>query len=428
MNTSIIQSIQGIFGGPSQNGANIALDVSTQVIQFLRAHQTFSYMFCSMHPAYEMVGSVFYRKIQTAQMYDYKNGLANFQEPQFDMVQVNLDQFHTAKWTVESFNLARIRTADELIGQFVSTIALALQLRLNALFLSELKWHTLATDAEAQQANIQQNTYNYPQAINQFIKVKALGTTDYTDAQMALNGDFGTQIKVDYMAIVSAMLSLSKIYNKEAAGIDLNDFYCIMSPHVPMSLQAAFFSAPFGDYSTRIGLGDITIHKFNQLKFVTEPMLDNQVTHGSAFEAEWDLDMRNVIGFIIHREAVAFPVGNVISWVTRDQQNNNILSGMKVMSGFGLIRPGLVAAIVRDGATINVANPFKIRSNDAINRTFNDAAVPVTMGAGMIKTPNPSAYIQPAVIVNPTPNTNQDDTISPSATPAAPKVTRNLDE
>ena len=430
-----LQGIQGMLGGFGDGaGGNIALSLKEKVLRLLQANVTLSYLTASIKPDFSRAGSAYYRKIQIIQNEQYRGSNNSFQEPQADMIRVDMDQAMVAKYKYEIFNMSRIAIADELLSQIASSMYIGMQHQLNAAFLSFLKYHTLQnqTHINAIKTNTPWNTANLitPQAEKQYIKVKGLGFRPdefggtWTTAgvftpptTIKTINEYGDGVYRDIMNIKMLVDEIGTRYSKDMLGVNKKDFNSIISRKGQTSLSA------IGRNQTSGTVGSFQIKEvegtvIDGFKFLTENMLDTKIAAGASFNKNYNVDMKNIVGFLVHNEAVCMPLGEVYAWGEKDPGDGNFLFGLRWMYGIGFLRPQLVCAFVKDGAPVDVNVKFITGIDNVDTITFDNNNNPKSIDDWMNAlphTPNPVAWNQPAFI---TTDIRTNTTVTGQAAPA----------
>lgn len=430
-----LQGIQGMLGGFGDGaGGNIGLSLKEKVLKLLQANTTLSFLTATTKPDFTRAGSAYYRKIQVIQNEQYRGSNNSFQEPQADMIRVDLDSAMVSKYSYEIFNMNRVSTADELLSQIASSLYIGMQQQLNAAFLLFLKYHTLNNQAHINaiktQTAWQGANFITPQAERQYIKVKALGMTRKEVGGTWSDGgaltppstikpinEYGDMVYGDVLDIQMLVDELGTIYSKETIGINKTEFNNIISAKGQTSLSA------IGRNQTAGTVGNFQIEKvsgkvIDGFKFITENMLDTITAAGASFNKDYTIDMKNVVGFLIHNEAVCMPIGEVYAWADKDPSSGNFLFGLRWMYGIGFLRPQLVCAFVKDGASVNVGNKFITGKDNTDIIMFNSTNNPKTIDDWRNSFPhaaNPVAWNQPAFI---TTDTRTNTTVTGQAAPA----------
>ena len=74
-------------------------------------------------------------------------------------------------------------------------------------------------------------------------------------------------------------------------------------------------------------------------------MLQNNIPLGTSFSADTALDTTNFVGFIAHKEAIAFPINLMTTTQTINPENGNPRFITKYQFGMGILRPDLIVAL-----------------------------------------------------------------------------------
>lgn len=411
MANTVLQGIMGRYGGFGNGaGGNIALSIKEEIMRFLSTDHILTYMVSARKPDMVGVGTVAYRKIQTLQNERYFGSNNAFQEPQADFITVNLDKAMVCKWKYETFNMSRVQNANDLISQVAATVYESMRLQLNAALLMFLKYHILG-DEQSVKA-VYPNVNELPQASGQFTKVTTFGKTQ-AESGLAASA-YGDAIYQDYMTIRDGITRIGQIYSKESFGVRTTELMSVVSPIARNSLSGMGRNQVGGTISN-FQIKNVSGTELEGLSFYVDNMLDNTIASGQSFNKNYDIDLRNVVGFMLHNEAVALPLGEIKAWEGTDPNDGNWYFGVKWMYGIGLLRKQLVWAYVKENETVNVNDYFITNGTTTINRTFDNNIVNGDFTANRFASGNnPSAFDQPAFIRNPLPNENS--TITGAAT------------
>lgn len=401
-----LTGISGMLGGFGDgNGGSIALSLREKVLRFLKSDTLFTYMVSTMKPDSWGAGSVYFRKIQTLQNETYKGSNNSFQEPQSTTVRIDINQAQVVKYSYELFNMDRVKSADELLGQIAATMYESMSQQLNAALLLFLKYHTLGDAAEIKKVYTTLSDSYMPQAAGQFVKLSALGQT-MTSTGSTTTAQFGNNVFLDYMKIRNGVDRLGQLYTKESFGVPTPDFQSVISPIGRNSLSYMGRDQVGGTISN-FQIQKVQGTDIAGFKFFVDKMLDMKLAVGQSFNRDYDVDLKNVFGFLLHNEAVAMPIGRIYAWSDTNPNDGNYLFGLRWMYGIGFLRPQLVCALIKDGAQINVNSSFITGGTNPVNITFNGSKTEIDF-ENVNNWPhqsNPVSYQQPAFITNPTPST-----------------------
>ena len=78
-------------------------------------------------------------------------------------------------------------------------------------------------------------------------------------------------------------------------------------------------------------------------------MLQNNIQLGTSFSKDTALDTTNFVGFIAHKEAIAFPINLMTTTQTINPDNGNPRFITKYQFGMGILRPDLIVALRKTG-------------------------------------------------------------------------------
>lgn len=327
---AIIQGISGLTLGDGAGG-KIALSVK-ELVQRILADTQLTYMSATVNnPGTLAFGTAHYYTPEIIQVEAYgAAGAGAFQNPQVGLTTINLNKQDMAKYEVETFDVTRLQSAQEILGQVATGLALAIQNSLNAQF-----WKFLAAEFVTGTGSLQAQTITLPN----------LGD----DGQHTPDDFYEDYLKLEYK-----MVEINQTFNKRALGIPKAEVMTVLSPKCDVGLRRAFRNQP-----NQIGTWQVTKSLegkyIGNVRYLTEKMFQTNITAGSSFRKDVGYDFSRVLGFMFHNEAVAFPVNlNTVQYVLNPENANHRWIA-KIQYGFGILRKDLIWAITDQG--IGVA-PF----------------------------------------------------------------------
>lgn len=293
---------------------------------------------------------------------------ASPQIPQAGLKRIDINVQRFAKWEYEEFDVERMSNSDYLIGQVSSSLAISIQADLNAQFWMRV-YNLFATGGElnwTDTSNPSPYTMDLQYLGSGFANIEKLyGKTDAASvSQLAeLAKQSPDSMWLDYRRIQNVFTQFYQTYNKKMIGVAKNDITAIMCPQVDDDMMTLFRNQPnvVGGYQlnataqgTRLG----------NLKYVVDPMLNNNITVGASFNGDYNLNLTGILGIIFHRQAIAFPMNLQEVGFVKDPNNLNPRWIAKYQFGFGVLRPNLIkllklpsTKIGAASATDNVNNP-----------------------------------------------------------------------
>lgn len=321
---AILQGISGMQIGDGAGG-KVALSIKESVLRILSDTQL-SFMTATVRtPGALNSGTVSYYVPELVQTENYGTGTNAFQTPQAGLVSVNIDTRRSSSYEIETFDMSRIGEIDYIIGMVSTGLALAIQADLNAHFLNFLK-EKITGELTAQR-----------------IKVKYIGekNVDLTPENS----------RKDLLLLEYQMNDINQTFDKAKLGVPKAEVFCIFSPLLDTNIRNAFWNQPNG-------LGEWVIDKslsgkqIGNIKYFVDNMLNKNIPAGSSFSKDKDNDFSKILGFILHNEAVAFPINIETIGQTINTQNLNPRWIAKYQFGMGVLRPSLIYAIEKDGDAI----------------------------------------------------------------------------
>lgn len=327
----ILQGISGLAMGDGQGG-KIALSINTQVLEIL-SNDKLSYLTATItNPAQVANGTVSYYlpEIIASGEYGQAGEGVQFTEPAAGLVSINIDKRRQNKHEIESFDVSRLNESGYILGMVAAGIARAIQADLNAEYITFLvsqfkQGGTLA---------------------NQVLELAEVGKGNPTLTP--------EQSRIDYNRIQLKIAQFQKMFDKRMLGIATNEIYSILSVEADIDIRNAFWNQPntLGNFVIQETLEGV---KLGNLNYFVDIMLNNKIDAASSF-SDKELNSKNLVGLIVHREAVGMPINIQQTIQTINPENGNIRFITKYQYGLGILRPKLICAIKNTGQEIAPAN------------------------------------------------------------------------
>lgn len=320
---AVITGISGMQMGDSKGG-NIALDLKTRVLRII-SDSGFSYLTATIaDPRQVNAGSVSYQVPEILQAEDYGTGDTQFQKLNSGIVEVHINTRRTVKYTYETFDQSRLGDMEYVIGVIANSVALSIQNDLNLHF-----WLNLAPQFDKSSGALKAQAIDLPSLV-----------------QEATTPD---QAKEAIKKLQWKTTEVSKTYNKNAMGVPKAELMVFLDPYADITIRSAYWNQP-NSLGERVIAKDLVGYQLGGgITYYLDKMLGMTINAGTSFSKDKTLDLQRFVGFIIHNEAIAMPF-NLNSMVqVIDTTNGNPKFIAKYQFGFGIIRPWLVYAIVKDG-------------------------------------------------------------------------------
>lgn len=325
---AILQGISGLQWGDGASG-NVALSIHTEVLRILRSNKL-SYMSATLrNPGQVATGTVSYYVPEIIQTNYYgAAGSRTFSVPQTGLVSFNLDKRRDAKWEVEQFDIARLQDSTYLLSVIAAGLAGAIQNDLNAEYLAFLTTQFKQTDGALK---------------DQTVEIPTLWKTsvDVTPEDC----------RKDFLLLQHKVIEFTKKFNKKMLGLEKNEVFAVLSYEADINLRNAFWNQP-NELGRKVIEETLEGQQLGLLKYFTDPMLQNNIANGASYSADTALDTTNFVGFIAHKEAIAFPINLMTTTQTINPDNGNPRFITKYQFGIGILRPDLIVALRKTGTQI----------------------------------------------------------------------------
>lgn len=331
----ILQGISGLQFGDG-GGGKIALSI-TERVQRILSDEWFTYMSATVNNPNEIryTGTVWYRKPEILAPTNYTAMVGESpQVVQAGQVGVNIDTRRGVKYELEDFDLARIETVDALIAQVAAGLAIAIRADLNAQFWLRVR-----------------NLFATGQSLaSQKIELEFLGSEQtYTSA-------LSDKLFNDLMKINFKINKLAQTFTKNAVGVPKKEVMSVVSLDFDTTLTQAFRNQPnaIGEWQvapTLVG------KKIGNFKYITDSMFDTLIALKQSFNNDYTVNLTNVLGFLFHNEAFAFPMSLDKQVSVVNIENGNLRFIQKWQFGFACLRPELAYVMLRQGNTLDTVVP-----------------------------------------------------------------------
>lgn len=320
---AVITGISGMQMGDGKGG-NIALDLKTRVLRII-SDSGFSYLTATIaDPRQLNAGSVSYQIPEILQAEDYGTGTTDFQKLNSNIVEVPVNIRRTVKYTYETFDQSRLGDMEYVIGVIANSVALSIQNDLNLHF-----WLNLAPQFDKSTGALKAQAIDLPALTTK--------TTTYDQAKDAIQ------------ELQWKTTEISKTYNKNAMGVPKAELMLFLDPFADIIIRKAYWNQP-NSLGQRVIAKDLVGYELGGgITYFLDKMLGMTINAGTSFSKDKTLDLQRYVGFIIHNEAIAMPfnLNSMVQVIDTTDGNPKFIA--KYQFGFGIIRPWLVYAIVKDG-------------------------------------------------------------------------------
>ena len=335
---AILQGISGLQWGDGKSG-QVALSIHTEVLRILRSNKL-SYMSATLrNPGQVATGTATYYVPEIIQTNYYgASGSSGFSVPQTGLVSFNLDKRRDAKWEVEQFDISRLQDSTYVLSVIAAGLAGAIQNDLNGEYLAFLTQQFKSGGALNETT---QGTDNIRR--QQTVSIPTLWKTsvDVTPEEC----------RKDFLLLQHEVIKLTKKFNKQMLGLERNEVFAVLSYEADINLRNAFWNQP-NELGRKVIEETLEGQQLGLLKYFTDPMLQNNIPAGTSFSKDTALDTTNFVGFIAHREAIAFPINLMTTTQTINPDNGNPRFITKYQFGMGILRPDLIVALRKHGQQI----------------------------------------------------------------------------
>lgn len=329
------QGISGIAVGDGQGGY-VALSIQERVQRILSSNRsiaTFLSATANKTATSAVAGRVYYRKPQVVQTNAYSVGQISNDMIQVGQEYVDINVQRTANYQYETFDSARIADWGSVESEVARSLALSIMLDHNAHFLSGLKTYF--------------DAHIFDEDITPYFLIapKLVDKTATVDEIMAIVKDIAW-LKGD----------IEKTYSRYYEGVNSAEVYGIFDAYAEANINYAImrglFSADAGVSIAQNGAigtngSEVKVQKVWGISFLIDNLVNLSVPAGQSWAKDYNYDMSNYIGFVIHNEFAAMPLSLNTVRMVYDTNNANPKWIAKYGFGFGIVRPGLGRAIIK---------------------------------------------------------------------------------
>lgn len=328
-------------------GGKAALAIMNKKVMDILSSGSLQWRYATMmNPTEVRAGTATFQIPEIIKVAAYNNGTygagANSQTPNVGVKTVNLDTRRFAKWEYEMFDASRMWDAEWVIGQISAALANAIQNDLNGQFWLRVR-NLFATGGTL---------------TSQITKLSYLGSGDTelnnatTAAQIqAWANNAPLYMWAEYQKLEGIYKQFAQSYSTVAMGVNRNDIRTIMSLQADIDIRTAFRNQPNTTGNWQV---DQTLSgkQIGNVRYEVDNMLDLNIAKGTSFNADYDVNLSNVIGIVFHKEAIAMPMNFMELQQTINPNNANPIFIMKYQFGFGILRPYLMKLLLRNGQTL----------------------------------------------------------------------------
>lgn len=324
---SQIIGTSGIALGDGEGGY-IALSVKEQVMRNL--HQSLATFLQARAPqSGSIIGgaTIAYSIPLYGTTQEYEQGQNAQLNPNVELKLVNVSNRRTQFYEIESFDESMIApdVIGNLIGQIAANLSTTIMADQNAHFFLALKDYFDQNDSQ---------TLYLPQLYDTTVQ----STTDKEYLQKSL---------------LIAKANLQKVINNKYIGVRGNEFYGLVDVIGKTNIQLLLSGLNASDKAYDMilyGIGGDTLDTFELggTKFIVDNFINRSIPENYSFNGDYEYDLSDYAGFLIHNEFMAFPMGLQTVTQVRNPNNGNIRWIAKYAFGSGVIRPELGYAFVKE--------------------------------------------------------------------------------
>ena len=321
---AVLTGIQALQMGDGASG-KAALSIKTRVLRIL-ADSKLSYMLATMMNANDVkAGTVSYYVPEIIGSNDYgAAGAGAFNAPNSGIVSVNINTRRDVKWEWETFDISRLEEGDYILGMITTGIAMAVLADLNGQFLQFLANKFDKTSGEEP------------------MKTNKIPLTYLTKENV---NETPENMRKDLLSIEYKMNKINQLFDKGKLGVPKAEIMAVVAPVIDTNMKYAFWNQP-NSLGNWVISKTLEGHQIGNLKYMVDPMLNNNIPAGSSFNNDQAQDFTKFYGILFHNEAIAMPINVNEVIALRNPDNGNPRFITKYQFGIGVIRPKLVYQIV----------------------------------------------------------------------------------
>lgn len=350
-------------------GGYIALSVREKVLSNLKQGlTTFAQARSPYSGDFNGNGTLYYRIPLYGSTTAYSQGQVVNVNPSVDNISVNISDYRTQFFEIEDFDPSMITDGNALVGMISANLTSTIMADMNAHFYLGLKKYF---DAHPEQ------TLCIPKLVSE---------DNLTEEELR-------KLQKDLM---TAKARMSRIISKKYIGVSANEFNGLIDNFGSINLNILLtrLNASNKAFDTIIkgaDLNNLDVIRIGGTNFVIDNFINAYVPQGTCWNGDYDYDMSSYLGFIIHQDFAAFPAGLKKIAVVQNTNNANFRTIAKYCFGFGILRPELGTAFVRD-VKIGVVNaPKNYYVGDVVYARVNTIGETITINEQTNLTAEPVA-------------------------------------
>lgn len=314
---AVVTGYSGMQMGDGMGG-KISLAVRLGIIRFLE-NTFFAYKTASFVTPTERVGSITYKLPEYVQTEKYNPGGINKQVINAKDITVPINIQRALAYETETFDRSRLDNWEVIVGMVSASVGTIIEADLNSHFWLKLKEQFDLTKGALRKQNLV------------LPNLQKEGVTQEESKAII------TKLRWTYTQI-------SKQYTKSQLGVKKSDLLLITCPEADGTFAEAFWGQP-NALGTRVVKEGLEMTELGGgVKYQVDNFLGQNIPKG-IFRSDEDTDMSQFLGFIIHKEAIAFPWNIQKAKFFDNLDNLNEVFMVKYQFGFGILRPHLIYSI-----------------------------------------------------------------------------------
>lgn len=315
----MIVGTKGINMGDGK-GDYVATSIRETILRNLQSGSLAVYLAARSPYSGELManGSIAYRIPHLTQSKAYEVGQVVNETPQIETQMVHVSDYRTQKYELESFDASMIENMGALEGQISANLSASIQ--------ADLDYHFLKA--------IEDYIRKHPDKNRYLPELSKRGVPTNEELQFLNNW------------IAVAQNDLCKTITNKYIGVGQSEFFGLVDRTALKNIRLLLtgLNASNSAYDMLLkGIGGDTMEKFefNGLTLLVDNFINFSLPQGYSFNGDYSMNLK-MLGYIIHREAVAFPIGlNTVVGVI-NPNNGNMRYIAKYCFGSGIIRPELL--------------------------------------------------------------------------------------
>ena len=344
----MIVGTKGINMGDGK-GDYVATSIRETILRNLQSGSLAVYLAARSPYSGELManGSIAYRIPHLTQSKAYEVGQVVNETPQIETQMVHVSDYRTQKYELESFDASMIENMGALEGQISANLSASIQ--------ADLDYHFLKA--------IEDYISKHPDKNRYLPELSKRGVPTNDELQFLNNW------------IAVAQNDLCKTITNKYIGVGQAEFFGLVDRTALKNIRLLLtgLNASNSAYDMLLkGIGGDTMEKFefNGLTLLVDNFINFSLPQGYSFNGDYAMSLK-MLGYIIHREAVAFPIGlNTVVGVI-NPNNCNMRYIAKYCFGSGIIRPELLIGFTSEKSLVQLtADAYQVVTGEKVKIQF----------------------------------------------------------